>query len=79
MQNEFKVQLTELESKLLQMLSDADPNTILTNMPLIEGLENTKATAKDIEKQTIEAEITEKVINENREVYRMVAAEGAML
>jgi len=68
MLNEFKVQLGDLESQLLQMLSEADPNTILTNIPLIDGLENTKATVKDIQKQTVEAELTEKLINESREV-----------
>jgi dynein heavy chain len=38
-QNSFMIQLAELESNLLKNLSDADPNTILTNIALIESLE----------------------------------------
>jgi dynein heavy chain len=60
-------------------LSDADPATILENFELIEGLETTKKTSTEIELQQKEAVITGKVIAESREVYRPVAAEGAML
>jgi dynein heavy chain len=42
-------------------------------------LEKTKKTATDIAEQQRIAAITEKNINESREVYRPVAAEGAML
>jgi len=34
-------------------LSNADPNTILQNTPLIEGLEITKKTSTDIQEQQI--------------------------
>lgn len=64
---------------MLQNLSDADPATILENFELIEGLETTKKTSTEIEKQQKEAVITGKIISESREVYRPVAAEGAML
>ena len=40
-QNEFQVQLDELESSLLKELSDADPATILDNKDLINNLEKT--------------------------------------
>lgn len=47
-QNNFQIQLAELESKLLKNLSDADPNTILQNIALIESLEVTKTTSMEI-------------------------------
>jgi len=45
-QNEFKVTLSRLEDDLLSRLSEADPATILDNLPLIEGLEETKKNFK---------------------------------
>jgi len=64
---------------LLKNLSEADPETILTNIVLIESLETTKATSTEIQRQQIEAKETEKTINTMREIYRRVAAEGATL
>eukprot|EP00930_Biecheleria_cincta_P085161 TRINITY_DN7456_c0_g2_i1.p1 TRINITY_DN7456_c0_g2~~TRINITY_DN7456_c0_g2_i1.p1 ORF type:complete len:2485 (-),score=519.86 TRINITY_DN7456_c0_g2_i1:101-6748(-) len=78
-QNEFKVVLSRLEDELLSQLSDANPDTILDNMPLIEGLEKTKETSRDIAVQVKEAQRTEEEINHSRELYRPVAAEGSML
>ena len=71
--------LAKLENDLLNNLSSADPATILTNIELIEGLENTKLTATQIGEQAAEARETEIKINTLREVYRSVAIEGAML
>lgn len=78
-QNDFLITLTRLESELLQNLSDADPATILENFALIEGLEITKKTSTTIQEQQEIAKVTEANINQSREVYRRVAAEGAML
>ena len=78
-QNEFEITLARLEEELLQNLSDADPATILENFALIEGLEVTKQTSTTIQEQQIIAKATEKTIAVSREVYRRVAAEGAML
>jgi len=78
-QNEFKVQLSRLEDELLTQLSSAEPETILDNLPLIVGLEKTKATSKDITLQVASAIETEKEINTSRELYRPVAEEGSML
>merc|ERR1719375_1794804 len=78
-QNEFKVTLAQLEDDLLSQLSKADPSTILENLPLIEGLEKTKATSLEIAHQVEEAQKTEQEINTSREMYRVVAAEGSML
>jgi dynein heavy chain len=77
-QNEFQITLAGLEAALLQNLSDADPATILQNKALIESLEVTKKTSLDIQEQQSVAKETEARINTLREVYRRVAAEGAM-
>jgi len=63
----------------LQQLSDADPATILQNTALIESLEVTKKTSTEIKEQQAIAKDTEIKINSLREIYRKVAAEGAML
>jgi len=60
-------------------LNMADPDTILDNHELISALDSTKQTAKTIEIQAKEAEQTEIQINLERNNYRAVAAEGAML
>lgn len=64
---------------MLKNLSDADPATILSNKALIESLEVTKKTSMEIQHQQAIAKETEVKINTMREVYRRVAAEGAML
>merc|ERR1719253_784874 len=46
-EEEFKVQLADLEKKLLEQLADATGN-ILENEPLIKSLEGTKAAATTI-------------------------------
>lgn len=78
-QQDFIIQLAQLEADLLQKLVSADPETILTNVALIEQLEVTKDTSNKIQDKQIAAKITEKEINESREAYRCVSAEGAML
>jgi dynein heavy chain len=78
-QNEYQITLAQLESDLLKNLSDADPATILSNKALIVSLEVTKQTSTEIQKQQEIAKDTEIKINILREVYRRVAAEGAML
>ena len=60
-------------------MSDADPATILENIDLIEGLEVTKKTSLEIQAAQEVAVKTEQEINESREMYRRVSAEGAML
>lgn len=78
-QNDFEVQLSNLEKKLLESLSKADSATIIDNKELITNLENTKKTALGIEQKKKDAIITEQEINIEREKYRSVASEGAML
>jgi dynein heavy chain len=76
--NQYKIKLTELEDELLERLANA-PADILSDVPLIEGLEATKKTSMEINEAVKEGKETEVKINESREVYRSVAAEGSML
>jgi dynein heavy chain len=78
-QQEFIIQLATLEADLLHKLVSADSDTILENVELIESLEKTKETSDQIKEKQELAKVTEKEINESRESYRPVAAEGAML
>lgn len=74
----YKIQLVELEDDLLERLANA-PDDILSDVPLIEGLEATKAAVLEINTAVSEGKTTEGLINEARETYRSHAAEGAML
>jgi dynein heavy chain len=74
----FKIQLVELEDGLLEKLANA-PDDILSDVPLIESLEETKKTKTAIDIAVEEGKKTEIAINAARESYRIVAAEGAML
>lgn len=78
-QNDNKVRLAQLEDDLLTQLSKADPDTILSNIALIETLELSKKQAKEIMEMTRQSQETEIAINRSREVYRRVAAEGSTL
>ena len=77
--NQYMIQLYELEANLLTKLTDADPNTILENIALIEQLESTKEKSMSIQEAQITGRKTEEEINTAREIYRPVAAEGALL
>jgi dynein heavy chain len=76
--NQYKIQLINLEDELLERLANA-PDDILSDVPLIEGLEATKATAEEVNKAVELGKTTEIEINKSRELYRPAASEGAML
>jgi dynein heavy chain len=78
-QQDFIITLAKLEADLLHKLVSADSETILENVDLIESLEKTKETSTTIKEKQELAKLTEKEINDSREAYRPVAAEGAML
>ena len=78
-QNQFEVTLSNLEVDLLDSLSKANPETILENTQLINNLDQMKKTATEIQEQKVEAKVTEKKINLEREKYRVIASEGSML
>ncbi|XP_057571174.1 dynein axonemal heavy chain 17 [Hippopotamus amphibius kiboko] len=77
-QNEFKIVLKELEDSLLARLSAASGN-FLGDTALVENLETTKHTAREIEEKVQEAKITEVKINEARENYRPAAERASLL
>jgi dynein heavy chain, axonemal len=76
--NQYKLQLLQLEDDLLTRLANA-PDDILSDVPLIEGLEATKKASIEINAAVARGRQTEIEINEARQVYVPVAEEGAML
>jgi ABC-type dipeptide/oligopeptide/nickel transport system ATPase component len=76
--NQYMVTLTDLENQLLERLSNA-PDDILSDVALIEGLEKTKEAAIEIEQKVQLAKEQEISINETRNEFRGVAAEGSWL
>uniref|UniRef100_A0A8C3GPM7 Dynein axonemal heavy chain 17 n=1 Tax=Cairina moschata TaxID=8855 RepID=A0A8C3GPM7_CAIMO len=77
-QNEFKINLKELEDSLLARLSAASGN-FLGDTALVENLETTKRTAMEIEEKVKEAKVTEGEINIARENYRPAAERASLL
>ncbi|KAG2533277.1 hypothetical protein JM18_000527 [Phytophthora kernoviae] len=73
--NGYQIQLLMLENDLLERLSNA-PEDILSDVPLIQGLEKTKLTAIDVAIALRKGKDTEREINIAREVYRPVANEA---
>lgn len=74
----YQMQLVQLEDDLLERLANA-PDDILSDVPLIEGLEATKKTAKEIAEAVVSGKVTQAEVERAREAYRPQAAEGAML
>ncbi|NXN68995.1 DYH17 protein, partial [Himantopus himantopus] len=77
-QNEFKINLKELEDSLLARLSAA-AGEFLGDTALVENLETTKRTAMEIEEKVKEAKTTEVQINVARENYRPAAERASLL
>lgn len=75
---EYTVTLEELEDGLLARLA-ASQGDILEDKPLVESLEATKATALEVADNVAKAKTAEIKLNAACEVYRPVAARGAML
>ena len=75
---EYTVQITKLEDNLLFRLANSQGD-ILEDIELIENLEETKRTATEIAEKVTEAKQTQANINQIREVYRPVAARGALM
>jgi len=76
--NEYMVKLSDLENELLYKLSNA-PDDILSDVSLIEGLENTKKASKEIELSVAQAKEKEIEINNARNEYRSVAQEASWI
>jgi len=76
--NQMKIDLQKCEDGLLFELSNATGD-ILENVTLIENLENTKKTAKQIGISMGEAKATTVSISNSRKVYTVVAERGSLL
>jgi dynein heavy chain len=75
---DFKRQLKELEDKILKLVAEASDD-ILNDEELIITLDQSKETSIAINERMIEAEQTAKMIDENRENYRIVSRRGSVL
>nr|XP_055065627.1 dynein axonemal heavy chain 11 isoform X2 [Misgurnus anguillicaudatus] len=77
-QNMYQIELKRLEDELLCRLSAAEGN-FLRDTALVEQLEYTKSTAKQIHNKAIAARENEMKINEARELYRPAAERATLL
>jgi dynein heavy chain, axonemal len=74
----YHIELNQLEILILQKLEDA-PVDILSDLPLIESLEETKFKSTSIQEAMVKAKRTELSISRARDVYRIVATEAAAI
>ncbi|GAX80571.1 hypothetical protein CEUSTIGMA_g8008.t1 [Chlamydomonas eustigma] len=74
----MKKELKDIEDKILFMLSNSQGN-ILDDEELINTLAQSKVTSNEISEKVAEAEITERKIDETRELYRPVALRASLL
>lgn len=77
-QNQFKIQLKEIEDSLLYQLATAEGD-LTENVELIENLEESKRVSTDIAEKAAVAAETEIEINIAREKYRPVASRSSTL
>ncbi|CAE8588983.1 unnamed protein product, partial [Polarella glacialis] len=74
----LKVELSDLERRLLEQLADASGN-ILENEPLIKSLEGTKSAAMTISESLAESSRLQMDLDQQREVYRPLALLGSQI
>jgi dynein heavy chain 2 len=74
----LKVELADLEKRLLEQLADASGN-ILENEPLIKSLEGTKAAATTIKVSLAESDRLQADLDQERETYRPLATLGSRI
>ncbi|CRK89849.1 CLUMA_CG003435, isoform A [Clunio marinus] len=77
--NEDKQQLLQLEDKILKLLFSSQGKNILDDEELVDTLNESKETSIVIESRLDDAEKTEEMITIEREKYRPLAAQGAVL
>merc|ERR1719281_50079 len=77
-QNEFKVNLAQLEAFLLDKLAKAEGD-ILDDTELILSLEDAKKTSDEVKEKVIIAQDAEAKINETAEFYRPTGSRGSLL
>lgn len=77
--NGDKQQLLVLEDRILKLLFSSQGRNILDDEELVDTLNGSKETSIVIAARLIDAEKTEEMITVEREKYRELAAQGAML
>ncbi|KAJ1618499.1 dynein heavy chain and region D6 of dynein motor-domain-containing protein [Pavlovales sp. CCMP2436] len=77
-QNNFTVNLKELEDDLLFRLANAEGD-VLADEVLIESLEATKVTVREVEVKAAEAQLTAAEIDKARETFRPVATRASLI
>ena len=77
MSNDKKL-LEATQNKILQLIAESSGN-ILDDVVLIETMQASKATSRDISKRVEDAAEVEKTINETRDQYRTVSVRGSIL
>jgi len=77
-EEDFKVQLADLEKQLLTQLAEASGN-ILENESLIQSLEKTKAASTTISESLAESSRLQLDLDQQREVYRPLATLGSKI
>ena len=71
--------LKNIENTILKLLSESTEEQILDEDTLINVLENSKATSKEINERISTALVVEEEINQTRNQYRSVAIRGSIL
>jgi len=74
-----KKTLQDIEKKILKMLSESTEEQILDEDTLIDTLEESNVTSKEINERIAESSIVEVSINETRAGYTTVAIRGSIL
>ena len=77
-EEQFKVQLADLEKDLLKELADSEGN-LLENIKLIESLTRTKTVAADVNKRIEESSRASLIVDDQRELFRPFARCGSTI
>ncbi|KXZ45909.1 DHC7 protein [Gonium pectorale] len=77
-EDECKVALADLEKNLLQTLATSTGN-ILENKELLDKLNETKTKSATVEKALVESKSLQASLDQQREVYRPIAARGSVM
>ena len=77
-EEQYKVQLAELEKDLLKELAESEGN-LLENVKLIESLTRTKTVAADVNLRIVESTKASLIVDEQREVFRPFARCGSIM
>ncbi len=75
----YQAKLRDIENEILSKLTNTNEETILNSVDLIQSLEHSKISSKEIETNIKESTVIEQQITKAREQYRSVATRGAIL